>query len=75
MTVIEGMGFTAAEARQILLKEPLVFMQKFEEKLQSKFELLHTQVQSLAIKTCRRRKWRDLIVIFETRGFNLLKFW
>jgi hypothetical protein len=56
MTVIEGMGFTAAEARQILLKEPLVFMQKFEEKLQSKFELLHTQVQSLAIKTCRRRK-------------------
>ncbi len=44
MTVIEGMGFTAAEARQILLKEPRVFMHRFEEKLQDNFELLHTQV-------------------------------
>ena len=50
MTVIEGMGFTAAEAKQILLKEPLVFMQKFEEKLRTNFELLHTQV-------IRKAKW------------------
>jgi hypothetical protein len=44
MTLVEGMGFSAAEAKKILLTHPLVYMHPFEDRLQANFDQLHSKV-------------------------------
>ena len=44
MKITEGMGFSEQEAKQILLRCPLVFKHKFEDTLQANFEVLHVEV-------------------------------
>ena len=46
MKIIEGMGFSEEETKHMLLKCPLVFKHKFEDRLQANFELLHMEVRS-----------------------------
>ena len=45
MKIIEGMGFTEEEAKAILFSCPLVYKCKFEDKVQTNFEVLHEKVQ------------------------------
>ena len=45
MKIVEGMGFTEEEAKAILFNCPLVYKCKFEDKLQTNFEVLHEKVQ------------------------------
>ena len=45
MKIVEGMGFTEEEAKAILFNCPLVHKCKFEDKLQTNFEVLHEKVQ------------------------------